>query len=104
MNSCCICLEKEINKSSNIIRLSCGHIYHTNCIFNWFCIKDTCPLCCRKIKNKELEILKLKKFQDEFQHELDINKHIFIKLKKKELLIEKQKRILINLQKPNNCM
>jgi hypothetical protein len=44
MNNCAICLE-DIQDSKDKI-LSCGHIYHDECINSWFETKaDTCPIC-----------------------------------------------------------
>lgn len=44
MNTCAICLE-DIQDSKDKI-LSCGHIYHDECINSWFETNaDTCPIC-----------------------------------------------------------
>ena len=55
---CCICLY-VINDNSNFLRLSCKHIYHANCLYQWkeHCIhnytnKVICPLCKKIIKIK----------------------------------------------------
>ena len=39
---CSICLE-DIKK--NDINLSCNHIFHKECLKEWFKIKTTCPIC-----------------------------------------------------------
>ena len=45
---CSICLE-PINDSTDLYRLECGHIFHTDCILNWFRSSNVsgspCPLC-----------------------------------------------------------
>lgn len=48
---CVICQEQtKINK--DIIRiLDCKHIYHVNCIDNWFIDHNACPLCKKYYKN-----------------------------------------------------
>lgn len=43
---CSICLE---DFSDNVIlKLRCNHLFHRNCIYNWFNFDIRCPLC-RKI-------------------------------------------------------
>ncbi len=41
---CSICLE-NYRKKEKMIRLNCHHIFHTQCIQDWFLNKNTCPLC-----------------------------------------------------------
>ena len=43
-NECIICLEKMI-KGERVKILECGHVYHYNCINEWFKRKRECPLC-----------------------------------------------------------
>jgi len=40
---CSICLEQF--SKNRPVTLSCGHIYHKNCIKNWLKNNDACPLC-----------------------------------------------------------
>ena len=40
---CSICLEPILKNRP--ATLSCGHIYHKNCIKNWLKNNDECPLC-----------------------------------------------------------
>ena len=43
---CAICLE-NLNKQENILKLECSHIYHVNCLKDWY-IKSKnkdCPMC-----------------------------------------------------------
>ena len=51
-DTCCICLEK-INKLTKIRKLPCLHIYHKECIDEWFRINInmTCPQCKYKLVN-----------------------------------------------------
>ncbi len=41
---CSICLE-EFNSEDTLISLHCGHMYHNNCLRQWFTEKNTCPQC-----------------------------------------------------------
>ena len=43
--SCAICLYDFDNPDMSNINLPCGHIYHANCILNWFDKNMHCPLC-----------------------------------------------------------
>ena len=40
---CSICLDNFGNKK--IIKLSCSHNFHENCIYHWFHFDIRCPLC-----------------------------------------------------------
>ena len=42
--NCSICLE-NLSKNDEITTLGCNHIFHKNCIDNWFINHSTCPLC-----------------------------------------------------------
>ena len=44
MRVCVICLD-EMNDNDEIRALSCGHVFHTNCIRAWNRRKKTCPVC-----------------------------------------------------------
>lgn len=41
--ACCICME-EI-EYTKLEKLACGHIYHNNCILEWYNTKLSCPMC-----------------------------------------------------------
>ncbi len=43
-NECIICLEK-MKMDDKIKILECGHIYHYECINDWFKRKKECPIC-----------------------------------------------------------
>ena len=44
---CVICLH---DFSSPLVRLSCGHVFHKDCIDNWYTYKYTCPICRTPLK------------------------------------------------------
>ena len=41
--ACCICMEDI--EYTKLEKLACGHIYHNNCILEWYNIKLSCPMC-----------------------------------------------------------
>lgn len=41
---CSICLEDFVTED-RLISLHCGHMYHSNCLRQWFSEKNTCPQC-----------------------------------------------------------
>lgn len=48
MTQCCVCVS-DISRHDQIRGLACGHIYHLNCVAEWFMRDPTfelsCPLC-----------------------------------------------------------
>jgi len=42
--SCCICF-LDYDLDENVMKLPCEHLYHKDCILNWFKIRSTCPKC-----------------------------------------------------------
>ena len=44
-DTCCICLQ-GVDKKNPVSVLYCGHIFHSECIYEWLSINSTCP-CCR---------------------------------------------------------
>lgn len=43
---CIICLEDYVPGVSEVMRLPCGHEFHSGCITRWLvCRKKTCPIC-----------------------------------------------------------
>merc|ERR1719456_2087359 len=50
-SSCAICQEEF--KSDSICRklIPCGHIFHDECIVDWWSWRPTCPLCRRVLAN-----------------------------------------------------
>lgn len=43
-NECIICLE-NITKDEEVTIIECGHLYHKNCLMEWFKKKKICPKC-----------------------------------------------------------
>ena len=46
---CAICLD-TIKRDQWVSLLPCGHLFHTQCIFTWFYIKQVCPYCETEVK------------------------------------------------------
>lgn len=46
---CVICIEPLQSKQTTII-LECNHIYHKNCILDWFNKELTCPMCRKPVE------------------------------------------------------
>lgn len=44
ISDCGICLE-QMDSGQPVVKLSCGHIYHGDCINRWRRTSDTCPVC-----------------------------------------------------------
>ena len=43
-SECIICLQ-EISLYENVILIDCGHMYHKNCLLEWFKKRKNCPIC-----------------------------------------------------------
>ena len=46
--TCAICLNKWDLRNNEVIKLSCDHYFHKECILNWFSSGDcrnSCPIC-----------------------------------------------------------
>lgn len=54
-NECAIC--QDIEDTSDMVKIDCGHIYHYNCIIRWD--KGDCPMCRRHIYISEEKITKI---------------------------------------------
>lgn len=49
-DDCPICLE-EMNATEEVMKLSCGHIYHSKCISKWLTEQsNTCPTCRKTVE------------------------------------------------------
>lgn len=49
---CNICMD-EYKLNDNIVKLSCNHIFHKDCIKNWLCNERvTCPICRKDIRDE----------------------------------------------------
>tara|TARA_B100001093_G_scaffold500131_1_gene550240 strand:+ start:4565 stop:5110 length:546 start_codon:yes stop_codon:yes gene_type:complete len=51
---CSICLENFTNES-NVINLDCNHLFHRDCIIQWFRRHSTCPVCRHSQNNEETQ-------------------------------------------------
>ena len=47
--TCVICIEPLQSKQSTII-LNCNHVYHKDCILDWFNKELTCPMCRKPVE------------------------------------------------------
>ena len=52
--NCIICLE-NFKVGEKVIILPCVHIFHSECIKNWFTAKDECPMCKFKLTPENLQ-------------------------------------------------
>ena len=41
---CCIC-QHALARFDRVIKLGCGHVYHTLCLCRWLDVQRTCPMC-----------------------------------------------------------
>lgn len=48
-DTCVICIEPLQSKQTTII-LDCNHIYHKDCILDWFNKELTCPMCRKPVE------------------------------------------------------
>lgn len=65
VRECFICLHEEIN-GLFVIRLkkqdlyikncNCDGLIHTNCLYNWFDINNSCPICRKHMVRKETTV------------------------------------------------
>ncbi|KAL6586002.1 hypothetical protein OROMI_002646 [Orobanche minor] len=51
--SCRVCLEGFCFGGAAGKQVSCGHVFHENCISQWLSIHSSCPLCRRKLSAPE---------------------------------------------------
>ena len=45
LDKCLICIKDEDLYDSDYVTLLCGHQYHLQCLSDWLCMNQTCPLC-----------------------------------------------------------
>ncbi|KAF0689364.1 Aste57867_19190 [Aphanomyces stellatus] len=43
--SCAICMDDFDESEGGVIRLSCSHVYHRDCVMDWIMEKKACPIC-----------------------------------------------------------
>ena len=51
---CNVCL-MDYSEGEIVCQLSCGHLYHCNCITTWLTTKTTCPTCRRNLQEESIE-------------------------------------------------
>jgi hypothetical protein len=51
--ACVICMN-QYKQGEKILTIPCCHIYHSECIKDWFKSNDTCPICKFKLDRKNL--------------------------------------------------
>ena len=56
-SSCCICLENYKMYDKTLTIMSCDHLFHENCVNDWFKFKKICPLCRYNVKLNEKFIM-----------------------------------------------
>jgi hypothetical protein len=44
MDTCSICLY-GYKEGESLVKLNCSHIYHKDCLFDWFKKNRNCPMC-----------------------------------------------------------
>ena len=47
--SCCIC-KMQLKPTQRVVKLSCGHMMHSNCLSQHFKHSDNCPVCDKPLK------------------------------------------------------
>ncbi|KAI1702968.1 ring finger domain-containing protein [Ditylenchus destructor] len=45
----CIICDEELNDKKDICSPPCGHVYHTECLTDWWKRRKTCPICAKRI-------------------------------------------------------
>ena len=50
-HTCSVCLDSVCDKSVDITRTSCGHIFHLSCLLKSLKMKNTCPMCRGELEN-----------------------------------------------------
>ena len=43
-DNCVICLDRLKNKTE-CVKIGCSHLFHSECIFDWYKVKPKCPMC-----------------------------------------------------------
>ncbi|ELU07139.1 hypothetical protein CAPTEDRAFT_215502, partial [Capitella teleta] len=51
--SCLICTE-QFNSHRDVAATQCGHVFHQECLLNWFRQSPTCPQCRERIQHKKI--------------------------------------------------
>lgn len=66
-DDCCICLE-DMTGDKELIVLSCGHMFHLECLSNT--LNPSCPLCRTQMNKKEASIVFHSSIIEPFRNEL----------------------------------
>ena len=53
--TCIICME-DFKNDEDVIYLPCQHLFHKDCIYEWFKINDFCPICKLKLTRENTDI------------------------------------------------
>ncbi|XP_059455738.1 probable E3 ubiquitin-protein ligase RHC1A [Corylus avellana] len=56
LGTCSICLDELISSSDRteeLLRMDCSHLYHQSCILPWLEKQNTCPYCRREVEEEE---------------------------------------------------
>lgn len=62
VKECVVCMDPIVN-DSDCKMMSCFHIYHAECIYQWLTHNPTCPMCNKTFERREDIKLDLKKHQ-----------------------------------------
>tara|TARA_B100001057_G_C22787028_1_gene926018 strand:+ start:1027 stop:1518 length:492 start_codon:yes stop_codon:yes gene_type:complete len=100
-DECPICFEKL---KKNVARTYCNHLFHAECLYKWFTIKNTCPLCRKTINDIFYIKLKIKWYYFYYSYTLLMTADSleFYYIKKK--LNYTNTKIFINLNYPNKVL
>ena len=53
--ACGICIN-DFGVGDKVVRIQCNHIFHPDCIQNWYKVKPTCPFCKKPFREELLRI------------------------------------------------
>ena len=75
LNHSCVTCMSEYQHDDNIVKLACNHVYHHECITQWFKEDHVCPICRKPVEKKEIEIKKEDiKITNEIDEEIAVNR------------------------------
>lgn len=72
---CTICLASvshEKDDADDLVTLSCGHLFHRECVLQWYDINRTCPTCRKGLGGKEDFVRKRIEKRKKEQYEADL--------------------------------
>ena len=47
-NKCVVC-QYDFKNGDNVTKLTCGHVFHTDCVDTWLSKNKVCPMCHKEI-------------------------------------------------------